>query len=205
MTHGGRADRMSVVTAPVLLCLGGLTWVPARYGVMTTWQGTLLGLDYGGWNRLMLVPLLLLTVGAALAARAGSPRRTRIAWTALAAGFVVSAVGVAVEFVIGGGLQGGPESLALAGWAVYLLGQLVTAGAALVLAVALTADGARGAAAAAAVAGIATLLWPVAAATRALELADQALIGLAWIALGVLTAALSRRPASTRGSAPGAR
>ena len=185
---------------PVLLGLGGLTWVPARYGVMTTWDGSLLGLDYGGWNRLVLVPLLLLTVGAALAARARARRRTRIAWAALAAGFAVSAAGVAIEFVTGGGLQGGPRSLALAGWLVYLLGQLLTALAALVLAVVLARDGARGAAASAAIGGIATLLWPVAGVTLAVELADQALIGLAWAALGLAAPALSPRT-TARGSA----
>ena len=196
------APRSALV--PALLCLGGLTWVPARYGVMTTWRGTLLGLDYGGWNRLVLVPLLLLTAGAALAARAGARRRTRIAWAALAAGFAVSAVGVTIEFVVGRGLQGGPESLALAGWLVHLLGQLLTAVAALVLAVALARDGARGAAAAAAIAGIATLLWPAAAVSLAVEVADQALIGLAWAALG-LTAPVLSRPTTARGSARGAR
>ena len=173
--------------APALLIgLGGLTWVPARYGVMTTWEGTWLGLDYGGWNRLMLVPLLLLTVGAVAAARAATRRRTRVAWAVLATGFALGGAGVVIEFVVGGGLQGGPESIAVAGWTVYLLGQLVTAVAALVLAVALVREAQRGAAAAAAVAGIATLAWPAAGISLSVELADQVLIGLAWGALGVL-------------------
>jgi hypothetical protein len=195
-------DRQAVPGAPLapalLLSLGGLTWVPARYGVLTTWEGTWLGLDYGGWNRLMLVPLLLLTAGAVAAARAASRRRTRIAWAVLATGFALAGTGVAIEFVIGGGLQGGPESIAVAGWTVYLLGQLVTAVAALVLAAALAREGQRGAAAAAAVAGIATLAWPAAGYTLSVELADQVLIGLAWVALGMLVRrAHSRRPTST--------
>ena len=191
-------DRQAVTGAPLaaalLLGLGGLTWVPARYGVMTTWEGTWLGLDYGGWNRLMLVPLLLLAAGAVACARAASQRRTRVAWAVLAAGFALAGTGVAIEFVVGGGLQGGPESVAVAGWMVYLLGQVVTAVAALVLAAALNRNGQRGAAAAAAVAGVATLAWPAAGHTLTLEVADQVLIGLAWVALGVLV----RRPPSRR-------
>ncbi|WP_448612622.1 hypothetical protein [Modestobacter sp. URMC 112] len=146
-------DRQVVTRAPLapalLLRLGGLAWVPARYGVMTTWEGPWLGLDYGGWNRLMLVPLLLLTSGAVAAARVTTRRRTRIAWAVLATGFALAGTGVAVEFVVGGGLQGGPENIAVAGWTVYVLGQLVTAVAALVLAAALARGGQRGAAAAA--------------------------------------------------------
>ena len=191
-------DRQAVTGAALapalLLGLGGLTWVPARYGVMTTWDDTWLGLGYGGWNRLMLVPLLLLAAGAVAAARAASRRRTRVAWAVLATGFGLGGTGVAIEFVVGGGLQGGPESIAVAGWTVYLLGQLVTAVAALILAAALAREGQRGAAAAAAVAGIATVAWAAAGITPSLELADQALIGLSWVALGVLVRrALSRR------------
>ncbi|CAA9399374.1 MAG: hypothetical protein AVDCRST_MAG75-2023 [uncultured Propionibacteriaceae bacterium] len=197
-------DHQTVTGAPLapslLLGLGGLTWVPARYGVMTTWEGTWLGLEYGGWNRLMLVPLLLLTAGAVAAARAASRRRTRVAWAVLATGFALAGTGVAIEFIVGGGLQGGPESIAVAGWTVYLLGQFVTAVAALVLAAALAREGPRGAAAAAVVAGIATLAWPAAAIRLSVELADQVLIGLAWVALGVLVRrALSRRRPTSPG------
>ena len=197
-------DHQTVTGAPLapslLLGLGGLTWVPARYGVMTTWEGTWLGLEYGGWNRLMLVPLLLLTAGAVAAARAASRRRTRVAWAVLATGFALAGTGVAIEFIVGGGLQGGPESIAVAGWTVYLLGQFVTAVAALVLAAALAREGPRGAAAAAVVAGIATLAWPAAAIRLSVELADQVLVGLAWVALGVLVRrALSRRRPTSPG------
>lgn len=193
-------DRQAVTRVPLapafLLGLGGMIWVPARYGVLTTWEGTWLGLDYGGWNRLMLVPLLLLTVGAVVAARAAT-RRTRVAWAVLATGFALAGAGVVIEFVVGGGLQGGPENIAVAGWMVYLLGQLVTAVAALMLAAALARERQRGAAACAAVAGIATLVWPAAGITLSAELADQVLIGLAWVALGVLVRrALSRRATS---------
>ncbi len=183
-------DRRAVTGAPLapalLLGLGGLTWVPARYGVMTTWDDTWLGLDYGGWNRLMLVPLLLLTAGAVAAARTASQRRARVAWAVLATGFALAGIGVAIEFVVGGGLQGGPESIAVAGWTVYLLGLFLTAVAALVLGAALVREGQRGAAAAAAVAGLATLAWPAAGITLRVELVDQVLVGLAWVALGVL-------------------
>ncbi len=201
MTVLGRQAVTRAPLAPALLLgLGGLTWIPARYGVMTTWEGTWLGLDYGGWSRLMLVPLLLLTSGAVAAARAATRRRTRIALAVLATGFALAGTGVAIEFVVGGGLQGGPESIAVAGWTVYLLGQLVTAVAALVLAAALAREGHRGAAAAAAVAGIATLAWPAAGITLSVELADQVLIGLAWVALGVFVRrALGRRRTTSPG------
>lgn len=148
----------------------------------------------------MLVPLLLLTSGAVAAARAATRRRTRIAWAVLATGFALAGTGVAIEFVVGGGLQGGPESIAVAGWTVYVLGQLVTAVAALVLAAALARGGQRGAAAAAALAGIAMLAWPAVGITLSVELADQALIGLAWVALGVLVRrAVSRRRLTSSG------
>ncbi len=53
--------------APALLLLGALTWLPARWGVMTTWDAEWLGLGYTSWNRLTLIPLALLAAGSAAA------------------------------------------------------------------------------------------------------------------------------------------
>ena len=43
---GSRVERAAAGAAG-LLAAGSLAWIPARWGVMTTWDGTWLGLDYG--------------------------------------------------------------------------------------------------------------------------------------------------------------
>lgn len=192
-------DRRNLAAA--LLVLGTLTWLPARWGVMTTWDTTWLGLGYTGWNRAMLVPLALLALGAAVAARV-APRRTAAAgWAVVSAGFGLSFLGVALEFVFGGGLQESPRELAVAGWTTYLLGYAVTAIGSLVLAAG-CARLDRAAAAAAAAAGVVLLAWPLLLATGqvALAVADQLLVVLPWL---VLAARLSR-PATAPGPAPAA-
>src|SRR5688500_20156298 len=126
---------------------------------MTTWGGTWLGLDYTAWNRLSLLALALLAPGAAVAAKAAATRSASVGWVGTAGGFTLSLIGVALEFVIGGGLQGGPRGIAVAGWTTYLLGLLVIAIGSLVLAGAL-ARGDRPAAVAAGFVGVALLLWP---------------------------------------------
>lgn len=187
--------------AAALLVLGAVTWLPARWGVMTTWDTTWLGLGYTGWNRAMLVPLALLALGAAVATRVAPVRSAGIGWAAVAAGFGLSLLGVALEFVFGGGLQEGPRELAVAGWTTYLLGYAVTAVGSLVLAVGYARPD-RTAAVAAAASGVLLLAWPFLLATGrdALAVADQLLVVLPWL---VLAARLSR-PATAPGSAPAA-
>ena len=180
--------------ATTLLVLGGLTWLPARYGVMTTWQGTWAGLDYVGWNRASLVPLALLAAGALVAARSAAGRAAA-AWTVVASGFGLSWLGVVLEFVIGGGLRGGPRELAVGGWTAYLLGTAVTAVGALLLAAFLARRDAR-TAAAAAIAGLTLLVWPglLAAGADALAVVDHLVAGASWAAVGLLGRARPARP-----------
>lgn len=187
-------------TAALLLVLGALTWLPARWGVMTTWDVEWLGLGYTSWNRLMLLPLALLAAGSAAATRRSRTRSVRIGWAVVAAGFLLSLLGVALEFVVGGGLQGGPRELAVAGWTAYLLGYAVTAVGSLVLAGGYARSD-RPAATAAAAAGVALLAWPLLLGTgqAALAVADQLLVVLPWL---VLAARLSR-PTTVPGSGPG--
>ena len=181
-------DAAPRTTTPArLLIAGAITWLPARWGVMTTWDTTWLGLDYAAWNRAMLVPLALLTAGAVVAGR-GKPRAQTAAWWTVALGFALSWLGVALEFVIGGGLQGGPRDIAVAGWTLYLLGTAVTALGALGLAAVLARHDAA-AAAAAGLAGATILVWPalLAAGLDSLAVADQLLAGLLWAAVGLRT------------------
>jgi hypothetical protein len=188
-------DRPRPSPAAFLLVLGALTWVPARYGVMTTWSGSWLGLDYVGWNRAMLIPLALLAGGAITAARSAGTRPVAVAWSLVATGWTLSLVGVAMEFVIGGGLRGGPRELAVHGWTVYLIGSAVTAVGALVLAVALARrDGST--AAAAGFAGLALLAWPplLMAGLEGVAVVDQLLVGLSWAAVGLLDRTRLRSP-----------
>ncbi len=191
----------SRTTAPALLALGALTWLPARWGVMTTWDTEWLGLGYTSWNRIVLVPLALLVGGSVAASRRAPGRAAAIGWAVVAAGFALSFLGVALEFVIGGGLQEGPRGLAVAGWTAYLLGYLVTALGSIVLATGLALHD-RTAAAAAAVSAVALLAWPLLLATgwEALAVVNQLLVVLPWL---VLAARLSRRPTAPA-SAPGA-
>jgi hypothetical protein len=185
-------DRSRPSHAALLLVLGALTWVPARYGVMTTWDLTWFGLDYVGWNRVMLVPLALLAAGGITAARGAATRPAAVAWAVVATGFALSWLGVAIEFVVGGGLRGGPPELAAGGWTIYLVGTAVTAVGALVLAAALARRDAR-TAAAAGVAAVAILAWPplLAAGLDAVAVVDQMLVGLSW----AMVALLGRFPA----------
>ena len=173
------------------LVAGGLTWIPARWGVLTTWDTTWLGLGYVGWNRIMLVPLALLAVGCWWAARAGSRRRVRVSWRVVGVGFAAAWLGVLLEFVVGGGLRGGPPELAMAGWSLYLVGTLLSGVGAVVAAVLVGAERAeprrKAAALALGLAGVSMLAWlalmvagwPVAA------LVDQVVAGAAWVVAGL--------------------
>ncbi len=191
-------DRSQPRPGALLLVLGALTWVPARYGVMTTWNDTWLGLDYTGWNRVMLVPVALLAGGAITAARAAATRAVAVAWSIVATGFALSWLGVAVEFVLGGGLRGGPRELAVGGWTIYLIGAAVTAVGAIVLAAALARSDVS-TAVAVVVAGVAILAWPplLAAGLDGMAVVDQLLVGLCWAVVGLLDRSRSARPGLT--------
>ncbi len=177
--------------------VGGLTWIPARWGVMTTWDTTWLGMGYVGWNRLMVVPLTLLVAGCLLATRTRSRRRTRVSWGTVTVGFVAALLGVLVEFVVGGGLRGGPPLLAMAGWGLYLAGTTIAGLGACVAAVleGLDRAGPRRAARALSLglAGVSMLAWPVLMITGSDEAAvvDQLIVGAAWALVGLAAAARS--------------
>ncbi len=185
-------DRSAGRSAQLGLLLGAMTWIPARWGVMTTWDTTWLGVGYAGWNRLMLVPLTLLVAGSVRSARARSTRPVRAGWWVVAAGFAAAWIGVALEFVVGGGLRGGPLALAMAGWTAYLLGTVGAGLGAAVLVVAKDRDRSRvGRIATVSGAGLATLsmlAWPVLLAVgwSAAAVIDQVVVGVAWtlVALG---------------------
>lgn len=187
-------------TAALLLAAGALTWLPARWGVMTTWDTTWLGLGYTGWNRSMLVPLALLGLGAGAATRLAPRRSAAIGWAVVAAGFGLSFLGVAVEFVFGGGLQEGPRDLAVAGWTTYLLGYAVTAAGSLVL-VAGHARHDRTVAAAAGLAALALLASPflLAAGQDALAVAGQLVVVVPWLVLAARLTRIDQRIAATTG------
>lgn len=175
------------------LCLvvGGIAWIPARWGVLTTWDTTWLGVGYVGWNQLMLVPLTLLAAGSLWAARAASPRRVRVSWGVVAAGFIAAGLGVVLEFVVGSGLRAGPPELAMAGWSMYVFGTVLTGLGATVAAVLMGWDkaGPRRTAAAFALglAGVSMLAWPVIMMVGPPEagLLDQLIVGAAWALVGV--------------------
>jgi uncharacterized membrane protein len=200
VTARHRPDRIpgvtssSTRTAAVLLAIGALTWLPTRWGVMTTWSGTWLGLDYNAWNQLSLLPLVLLALGAALATRHAPARSSRVGWAVTATGLALCAAGVALEFLVGGGLQDGPRDLAVAGWTLYLLGLAVVLVGSVVLAAALAARD-RPAAGAAGFVAVAFLLWPVLLGTGqdALAVADQLVVALGWLVLAARLSAVSRR------------
>jgi hypothetical protein len=199
VTAPDRARRRDPQAAAVLLALGALTWLPARWGVMTTWDSTWLGLDYAAWNRLSMIPLVLLALGAAAATRTTVGRAATAGWAVTAAGFAFAFVGVGLEFVVGGGLQGGPRDIAVAGWTVYLLGLLVVVAGSLVLTAALLRRD-RTAAVAAGLVAVAFLVWPplLAAEQNALAAADQLLVALGWLVLAArIAASTAPRPAAT--------
>ncbi|WP_139206183.1 hypothetical protein [Blastococcus sp. DSM 46786] len=188
-------DRPLPSRAALLLVLGAATWMPCRYGVMTTWDGTWLGLDYAGWNRAVLVPLALLAAGAVMATRDAPARAAAVGWSVVATGFGLSWFGVVTEFVVGGGLRGGSRDLAVAGWTTYLVGTAVTAVGALVLAAALAGRD-RATAAAAGLAAVAILAWVplLAVGPDGVAVVDQLIGGAAWAAVGLL--GRSRSPAA---------
>jgi hypothetical protein len=162
--------------------LGGLTWIPVRLAIGGTWGTTVGGLDYVAWNRLMVVPLLLLIGGVVVLAGAATGR-SRVGAMVSAVGLVGMLIGVVVEFWIFGGLEGDRDG-AIVGWMIYLLVGVLVHTIGLVL-VHRTVGGALGGLAL----GIAGLhvLWIPAGLTGDLLLAlDQMLIGLGWTVIGAI-------------------
>jgi hypothetical protein len=101
---------------------------------------------------------------------------------------------VALEFLVGGGLQEGPRDLAVAGWTLYLLGLAVVLVGSVTLAAALAGRD-RPAAAAAGFVALAFFLWPVLLGTGqdALAVADQLVVALGWLVLAARLWAVSGR------------
>ncbi|RPF27796.1 hypothetical protein [Georgenia muralis] len=176
----------------LFLVAAGVAWIPARWGVMTTWDTTWLGLGYVGWNQLMLVPLTLLGAGSLWAARTRSTRQLRVGWAIVAAGFIAAWLGTVLEFVVGGGLRAGPPELAMAGWAVYLLGTVLAGLGATATAVLAGLDTVRPRRMTAALplglAGVSMLAWPVLmmSGAEAAGFVDQLVVGAAWALVGLM-------------------
>lgn len=166
--------------------LGGVLWMALRSLVLSTWDGPVLGLSYVHYNRMMVVPLLLLIAGA-LALRRVAGRGGRWGSALVVLGLAASLAGVVIEFWWAGGLSGNREG-AMLGWAVYGLGLL---GQAIGLAVfgigALRTRGLpywRGIVPLAMAALL--LLWPPMLAWQlgTWSILDQVLYGLGWATLG---------------------
>jgi hypothetical protein len=180
MTPGRGLQRLAGFAA----ILGGLVWIPVRLAIGGTWGTTVAGLGYVQWNQLMVVPLALLVGGiVVLWSRAGTSR-ARTAALVAAVGLAGMLAGVVVEFWIFGGLEGDRDG-AIVGWLIYLLAGV------LVHVVGLVAYGiARGRALGALALAIAALhlLWIPAGLSGidVLLALDQALIGLSWVAVGVI-------------------
>jgi len=168
--------------------LGGLAWIPVRLGVSVAFSTEFLRLTYVRWNSLMVIPLgLMLVAMVALALRA--PTRTgRIgAWVA-AAGLVGMLIGVIVEFWIFGGLVGNRGG-AMVGWLIYLLpGLLVHVVGLIGFGIgAIRTPGWRAIGWLAILVAALHVAWlPAGMVGDVLLVADQMLIGLAWVAIGVL-------------------
>lgn len=164
--------------------LGGLAWIPVRLAIGGTWGTTVAGLDYVDWNRLMVVPLSLLFGGIVLLWSVADATRQRSGALLAAVGLTGMLAGVVIEFWIFGGLEGDREG-AVVGWMTYLLAGVLVHSIGLVL----SGIGGHGPLSALAL-GIAVLhvLWIPAVLTGidALLALDQALIGLSWVAIGVI-------------------
>lgn len=170
--------------ASLAAVLGGIAWIPVRLAIGGTWGTTVAGLDYVEWNRLMVVPLSLLFGGIVTLRSVAGTARQRSGAILAVLGLAGMLAGVVVEFWIFGGLEGNRDG-AIVGWMTYLLaGVLVHA-----VGLALYGLGPRAALAALAL-GIAVLhvLWIPAVLTGidALLVLDQALIGMGWVAIGVI-------------------
>jgi hypothetical protein len=170
--------------------LGGIAWIPVRLGVSVAWSTEFLRFTYVRWNSLMVVPLVLMLVAmvalAAAAARAES-RAMRIGGWVAAAGLIGMLAGVIVEFWIFGGLIGDRNGAVL-GWMIYLLGGVLVhvVGLAWFGIGAVRTTGWSAIGALALLVAVLHVAWlPAGALGDAFLVADQVLIGLAWVGIGL--------------------
>ena len=179
--------------ACVAAVLGGLAWIPVRLGVSVAWSADFLRLTYVRWNSLMVMPLVLMLIAMVALAAAGSrggTGETRIGGWVAAAGLVGMMAGVIIEFWIFGGLAGDRDGAVL-GWMIYLLtGVLVHVVGLIWFGIgAVRAPGWGGIGALALLIAALHVAWlPAGAFGDAFLVADQVLIGLAWVGIGVLSA-----------------
>lgn len=183
--------------------LGGLAWIPVRLAIGGTWGTTVAGLGYVEWNRLMVIPLALLFGGIVVLWSHAGTSRPRIGAIVAGVGLAGMLAGTVIEFWIFGGLEGDRDG-AIVGWMIYLLAGV------LVHAIGLASYGLGGRGALGAVAlGIAVLhvLWVPAGITGlvAILALDQLLIGLAWVAVGLIGVRGSRPNCSREGLETAAR
>lgn len=178
---------MNARWAAVAAVLGGLAWIPVRLGVSVAWSTEFLRFTYVRWNSLMVIPLGLLLLAMVGLARQAPSRRGRIgAWVA-AAGLVGMLAGVIVEFWIFGGLSGNRDG-AIAGWLIYLVGGLLVHVIGLVvfgIGAVRTAQWRTLGALALVIAALHLGWLPAGLAGEAWLVADQVLIGLAWVGIGL--------------------
>lgn len=166
--------------------LGGALWMALRPLVLSTWAVPVFGLDYVNYNRMMVVPLILLIAGAvALRHFVGRGGRWGVALVVL--GLAASLVGVMIEFWWAGGLSGNRQG-AMLGWGIYGLGLLGQA-----IGLAVFGIGALRSRRLPYWMGIVPLamaallvLWPPMLAWQlgSWSILDQVLYGLGWVALG---------------------
>ena len=165
--------------------LGGLAWIPVRLGVSVAFSTDFLRLSYVQWNMLMVVPLVLLLVATvAVASRLRSRPGSIGAWVAVA-GLLGMLAGVVVEFWIFGGLAGDREGAVL-GWLIYLAGLLVHVIGLIGFGIGVVRiPGWSEVGALALVIAVLHLVWlPSGMLGGVWLVADQVLIGLAWVAVG---------------------
>jgi hypothetical protein len=170
--------------AGVAAILGGLAWIPIRLAIGGTWGTTVAGLGYVEWNRLMVVPLVLLQGGIAVLWSRARSQRARVAALVAAVGLAGMLAGVVVEFWIFGGLEGDRDG-AIVGWMIYLIGGVLVHVIGLVL-YWRARPGALGSLAVA-IAALHVLWIPAGlSGIDTLLILDQALIGVGWMAVGVI-------------------
>ena len=178
--------------------LGGVAWIPIRLAISETFSQPLLDLTYVEWNRLMVIPLglQLLAVAGGLLDLAHT-RGERLGARVAAAGLVGMLAGVIVEFWVFGGLVGDREG-AIVGWMLYLLGGVLVhvIGLAIFGVAGLRAHTLAPIGAMAIAVAVLHVAWIPATMADAALVADQALIGLIWVAIG---AALFRRTPGREG------
>lgn len=179
--------------AALAAVLGGVAWIPIRIAISVTFSRPLLDLTYVEWNRLMVIPLGLQLVATAGLVAIAATRGGLIGAVIAAAGLVGMLTGVIVEFWVFGGLVG-DRAGATVGWLIYLLpGLLVHVIGMAAFGVASVRVAGLGPIGALAMTVAALhLAWIPASLDDTLLIADQALIGLIWVAIGVLLVAVRR-------------